>query len=135
MDVLQGRYRIQKTLADRYGQKTYLARDRQTETFVVLKLLLFNRELKWQTVKLFEREANTLKSLNHPAIPRYLDYFEIETENAKGFSLVQSFIPADSLGQQVKAGIRFSEARLKDIARHILGIADELSDWLGLPVR
>lgn len=58
MDTLQGRYEIQKTLGDRYGCKTFLARDRHTQTFVVVKQLLFHSELKWETLRLFEREAN-----------------------------------------------------------------------------
>ncbi|MEL6552293.1 MAG: serine/threonine-protein kinase [Cyanobacteria bacterium J06621_11] len=126
IDVLQERYVIQKQLGDRYGQKTYLARDRQTETFVVIKLILFTSELKWETVKLFEREANTLKSLHHSAIPRYLDYFDVETGSGKGFALVQSFIAADSLSQHVSKGHRFTETELKDIARDILKVFNYL---------
>lgn len=122
MHILQGRYEIQKMLGDRYGRKTFLARDRHTQTFVVIKQLLFHSELKWEALRLFEREANTLKSLSHPAIPRYLDYFEVETKDGKGFALVQSFIAAESLRQRVSSGRRFSETELKAIARSVLGI-------------
>jgi serine/threonine protein kinase len=41
--------------------------------------------------KLFEREAQTLKSLSHPSIPSYLDYFEINSPNYQGFALIQTY--------------------------------------------
>lgn len=138
MDMLKGRYEIQSILAESYGKKTLLARDGKappreegnallkgdgaTETLVVVKLLIFHSELKWETAKLFEREANTLKSLDHPAIPHYLDYFDVETALGKGFALVQSFIDADSLAQQISVGRRFSEAELIEIAGDVLGV-------------
>lgn len=43
----------------------------------------------WKQLELFEREAQTLKSLSHPCIPRYLDYFEADTEQDRAFFLVQ----------------------------------------------
>ncbi len=127
-DVFQGRYEIQESLGDRATHKTFLARDRQTDTLVVIKLMYFNSGLTWDSIRLFEREAATLKSLHHPAIPRYLDYFEIKGDRAseQGFALVQSYIPAGSLSAQVKAGRRFSEAALKGIAREILKVLDYL---------
>ena len=42
--------------------------------------MLFGPDFSWEDLKLFEREAATLKSLDHPAIPIYLDYFELSKE-------------------------------------------------------
>ncbi|MDJ0633265.1 MAG: serine/threonine-protein kinase [Xenococcaceae cyanobacterium MO_188.B29] len=120
--VLKGRYEIQKHLGKRPGQQTLLAQDQQTEDLVVIKLLTFGGELEWGTFKLFEREAKTLKELEHPAIPRYLDYFDIETNFGKGFALVQSYIDASSLEEHIKAGRTFSEIELKQIAKAVLEI-------------
>lgn len=120
--ILRERYEIQRQLKDRFGQETLLALDLQTHDFVVVKLLTFSSELKWETFKLFEREARTLKELTHPAIPRYLDYFDVETTSGKGFALVQSYIDASSLEEQVKAGRIFSETELKHIAKAILEV-------------
>ncbi len=88
--MLIGRYEIQKQLGKNPGRKTVLAIDHQTQELVVVKLLTFGEDFEWQSLKLFEREAEVLKSLDHPAIPRYLNYFEIE----RGFALVQSYINA-----------------------------------------
>ena len=120
--ILRGRYEIQRQLGEHSGQQTLLALDRQTHDLVVVKLLIFSHQLKWETFKLFEREAMTLKELNHSAIPLYLDYFDVETTFGKGFALVQSYIDAASLEEQVKAGRTFSETELKQIAKAILEV-------------
>jgi serine/threonine protein kinase len=86
--VLGDRYRIQSLLGCQTGRRTFLAWDLQTEQSVVLKLLLFGVDLTWDDLKLFQREALVLKSLDLPAIPKYLDYFDITTSWGKGFILV-----------------------------------------------
>lgn len=116
--MLIGRYEIQKQLGKNPGRKTVLAMDHQTQELVVVKLLTFNEDFEWQSLKLFEREAEVLKSLDHPAIPRYLNYFEIE----RGFALVQSYINARSLEEHVQAGRTFKEFSVKQIAIDILEI-------------
>jgi serine/threonine protein kinase len=91
-EILNEKYSIQRQLANKGGRKTLLARHLQTQELVVIKLLSFGNEFTWEDFKLFDREAGTLKSLNHPSIPRYLDYFEIDSNSNKGFALVQSYI-------------------------------------------
>lgn len=90
--ILANRYEIQQELGKKAGRQTLLARDLETQDLVVVKLLTFDRNFVWDDLKLFQREAETLKSLNHPFIPRYLDYFELDSEDIKGFALVQSHI-------------------------------------------
>jgi serine/threonine protein kinase len=43
----------------------------------------------WKALELFQREAKTLEALQHPGIPKYLEYFEVDTPRDKGFYLVQ----------------------------------------------
>jgi len=124
--VLGNRYQIQALLGRQTGRRTFLAIDSETQTQVVVKLLLFGPDFTWEDLKLFEREAETLKSLEHPAIPHYLDFFEAETQVGKGFALVQSYIEAKSLQAWVTAGRSFSEAELKNIANQLLEILDYL---------
>lgn len=64
---------------------------------MVIKLVLFGPDFDWADLKLFEREAETLKSLEHLAIPKYLDSVEVDTPLGKGFALVQTYIEAQSL--------------------------------------
>lgn len=116
--MLMGRYEVQKQLGKNPGRKTLLALDHQTQELVVVKLLTFSEDFEWQSLKLFEREAEVLKSLDHPAIPYYLDYFEVE----RGFALVQSYINAGSLEEHVRTGRTFNESQVKQIAKDLLEI-------------
>jgi serine/threonine protein kinase len=120
--LLKERYQIDTLLGRQTGRRTFLAIDTQTNTSVVIKLLLFGPDFTWEDLKLFEREAEVLKSLDHPAIPQYLDFFEVELEWGKGFALVQSHIAAKSLQQGIQAGRTFSENDLEAIARDLLKI-------------
>lgn len=124
--VLQERYQIQSLLGHQTGRRTFLAADLQTDSSVVIKLLLFGVDFTWDDLKLFEREAEVLKSLDRPDIPKYLDFFDIETELGKGFALVQTWIEAKSLQNWVQSGRTFSELELTAIARQLLDILDYL---------
>jgi len=120
--ILGDRYQIQQQLGKKAGRRSLLARNLETDELVVIKLLSFNSDFEWDDLKLFEREAETLKSLSHPSIPRYLDYFEVNSPFIKGFALVQSYIPAQTLEHSLKAGHSFTEAEVKEIAKEILSI-------------
>jgi serine/threonine protein kinase len=120
--ILGDRYELRKQLGKKAGRQTFLARDLTTQENVVLKLLIFNSDFEWDNLKLFEREAQILRHLSHPAIPRYLDYFEIDLSNTKGFALVQTYIEAKSLEEHLKEGRTFNEEEIKQIAKYLLEI-------------
>ncbi len=124
--VLNQRYRIQSLLGRQTGRRTFLAQDLQTERSVVLKLLLFGVDFTWDDLKLFEREAEVLRSLDLPTIPTYLDCFDVDTELGKGFVLVQTYIEAKSLQNWLDSGRTFSEGELVSIATQLLTILDYL---------
>ncbi|MGK7924843.1 MAG: serine/threonine protein kinase [Spirulina sp.] len=120
--MIRGRYKIQKRLSNKGSRQTFLALDLETQQPVVLKVLLFGHDFQWQDHKLFERGANALSTLSHPRIPRYLDYFDLDTDKAKGFVQVQSYIPARSLQQHLEAGWTFSEQEIRQLAKNLLDI-------------
>lgn len=119
---LASRYEIQQQLAKKAGRRTLLARDRQTGELVVVKLLSFGSDFEWNDLKLFEREAQILKTLSHASIPRYLDFFELDSPNSKGFALVQSYVVGKSLEEALKTGRTFSEQEVKQLAKNLLEI-------------
>ena len=119
-------YQIQTLLGKQPGRRTFLAIASDTQQPVVVKLLLFGPDFTWEDLKLFEREAETLKSLDHPAIPQYLDSFETDTLLGEGFVLVQTYIEAKSLQAVAAAGRRFSEDDLKALAESLLKILQYL---------
>jgi serine/threonine protein kinase len=120
------RYHLYSSLGKKAGRQTFLAQDTQQNQLVVIKQLTFGPDFHWDDLKLFEREATTLRSLDHPAIPRYQDFFDISHQGHQGFALVQTYIEAQSLEAQVKAGRRFSETDLKNLAEQLLEILDYL---------
>jgi serine/threonine protein kinase len=124
--ILNKRYQVVSELGRQTGRRTLLAMDLETQQQVVVKVLYLGQDFDWQDLKLFQREAETLKTLEHSQIPRYLDYFEFETSDDKGFGLVQTYVAAKSLEEQLQAGRRFSESEIKELAISLLEILNYL---------
>ncbi|AFY58336.1 serine/threonine protein kinase [Rivularia sp. PCC 7116] len=122
-EILQERYQIQEKLGNNIAHEVWLAKDikiKPTES-VVVKVLSTRGATQWEEFKLFEREAKILKQLNHPYIPRYLDYFPLN-ESIKGFVLVQEYIPGNSFKDLILQEKRFTESQIKEIAKNVLNI-------------
>jgi serine/threonine protein kinase len=85
-------------------------------------LLLFGPDFDWADLKLFEREAQILQTLSHPAIPQYRDHFEISLKGGRGLALVQTYIDAPSLQEWMEQGRRFAEPEVRDLAQKLLRI-------------
>ncbi|MFB8791239.1 MAG: serine/threonine-protein kinase, partial [Potamolinea sp.] len=125
--VLKERYQLQELLGQNAGRQTWLAEDLEAQPrhSVIVKLLAFNPQMHWDELKLFEREAQVLKHLNHRRIPQYCDYFSVDKETGSGlpwFGLVQEYIPGESLQQLLDKDKRFSEKQAKEIAENVLKI-------------
>jgi serine/threonine protein kinase len=125
--VLQDRYQLRKSLGrSTHARQTWLATDLAlpSRDLVVVKLLFF-AEMQWQDFKLFEREAQVLQRLNHPRIPRYRDYFQIEQSTNSVlcvWGLVQDYVPGPSLQELLEAGTRFEQQDVYQMAEQILQI-------------
>ena len=124
--VLAERYEVQRQLGKQTGRQTLLALDLQTRKLVVIKQLFLGSDFEWQDLKLFEREAETLKALDHPAIPRYRDYLEIDEPESKSFALVQTYVKGKTLEQHLRSGRTFSESEVKELAKSLLAILSYL---------
>jgi serine/threonine protein kinase len=132
--VLQERYQLKQQLGYNAGRQTWLAEDLEAQsnrdsgsipTLVIVKLLAFNPQMQWEELKLFEREAQVLKNLNHPRIPQYRDYFSLDRQIGAGlpwFGLVQEYIPGDSLQHRLDRGQRFTETQARQIGTEVLNI-------------
>ena len=121
-DVVRDKYSITDILGKGGVAVTYKAIDLETKSSVAIKVISLRQLENWKQIELFQREAEVLAKLNHPAIPRYIDYFDLETATDRAFYLVQELAPGKSLTQLVESGWHTNEAEIKDIARQVLYI-------------
>ncbi|MDJ0658491.1 MAG: serine/threonine-protein kinase [Crocosphaera sp.] len=125
-DILVDKYQLKQRLGHTAtGHQTWLGIDTLTQEKVTLKLLAFSPQMQWEELKLFEREAQVLQSLEHQRIPKYRDYFDLDKDLGGGiawFGLVQDYIPGASLQELVDNGKIFTEEETYRIAVEILEI-------------
>lgn len=55
------------------------------QPIAVKALSLRGQGFDWKQLQLLEREAKAVESLSHQGIPRYIDYFEVDAEQDRGF--------------------------------------------------
>jgi ankyrin repeat protein len=125
-EIIAQRYRLLSILGEGGSGITYLAEDLQNSERVALKALSLRHITDWKAIALFEREAHVLAQLNHPAIPRYLEYFHVDTASDRSFYIAQQLVAGNSLYKLVQSGWRASEAQVRCIAIQILEILDYL---------
>lgn len=119
-DIIAQRYRIIAILGQGGTGTTYEAQDQSNNQRVAIKEMSLRRLKDWKDLDLFEREAQVLSYLDHPAIPNYLDYFEVDTPQTRLFYIVQELAPGRSLFDWVQSGWHTQEDEVKDIAIQIL---------------
>jgi serine/threonine protein kinase len=125
-NILNQSYQLQQRLGNTAtGHQTWLTINLQSQERVTVKLLAFNPQMRWEELKLFEREAQILQALNHSRIPRYRDYFDIDKDTGGGvpwFALVQDYIPGFSLQELIEQGKRFTENEVRSLLTELLEI-------------
>ncbi len=105
-ETIANRYLILDRLGAGGSAITYKALNLETNRQVALKALSLGELEDIKKVELFQREAETLQQLSHPAIPQYLDCFTIDTEKDRTFYLVQELAEGQSLATLVEQGWR-----------------------------
>jgi hypothetical protein len=121
-EIIAQRYRILDILGQGGVGTTYEAEDLQSNERVALKALSLRRMSHWKKMELFEREACILAQLNHPAIPRYLDYFQVDTPEDRSFYIAQQLAQGKSLAVLVESGWPIDEAEIIRLAIQLLEI-------------
>ena len=120
--IINNKYRILNILGAGSIGVTYAAENLETQQKVAIKVLSLERIKNWKALELFEREAKILQQLNHPAIPSYLDYFQIDANNNRAFYLVQELAFGKPLSELIETGWRPQEAEVKDLAKQLLEV-------------
>ena len=122
--LLKKRYVAIKKIGQGGFGVTFLAVDlRNKNSYCVIKQLLTNNldeDTAQTALQLFEREAKTLAKINHPQIPKLLNYFQ----DQKQFYLIQEFILGRCLEKEVQKIGLFSELLAKRFLKEILPVLD-----------
>jgi eukaryotic-like serine/threonine-protein kinase len=129
-DIIAERYQIVDTLGQGGMGTTYEAIDLHNNQQVALKALSLRRLTDWKVLELFEREAKVLSQLNHPGIPQYLDYFQIDTAQDRQFYLVQELAQGQSLSSLVENGWHPRENEARQLAEQVLEILIYLQKFM-----
>lgn len=120
--VLHNRYVAIKKIGKGGFGTTYLAVDMaQKNSYCVVKQLepaSANPDSYRTALDLFEREAKTLAKLDHPQIPKLLDYFE---ENHQ-FYLIQDFVLGKDLEKEIKKSGTYQEFSAKQFLGQMLPV-------------
>jgi serine/threonine protein kinase len=124
-ELLKGRYKIIRILGTGGMGQTYIAEDTQESANTPCVVKLFkpasnDTNFLVTARRLFNTEAETLKKLQHPQIPRFLDYFEHNQQ----FYLVQEYIDGHSLRAEMPLGMRWSQSQTIEILEDLLPILD-----------
>jgi hypothetical protein len=109
-NVWGGRFAIDGVLGEGAQGTTFTGTDLKTGARVAVKVFDLGRAKDWKAQELFDREVQTLKSVEHPGIPKLLDVIVDADTGAR--ALVRTMIPGDSLAQVVKRDGPLNEAAL-----------------------
>ena len=121
-EILVNKYQIIDILGQGGVGITYRSRDIETDRIVAIKALSLKRARDWKAIELFDREAKILSQLNHPAIPQYIDSFQVDTEIDRQYYIVQTLADGESLFDAIESGWKPTIAETKDIAAQVLEI-------------
>ncbi len=124
--IVDARYQLVELLGEGGSGSTYSAIRLEDGATVAIKILSLRHLNDWKQLELFEREAKVLAQLNHPQIPKYLEYFHVDTPSNRAFYIVQQLAPGKPLTAWVQSGWRGTETQVRDIASQLLEILQYL---------
>ena len=121
-EIIGARYSILYILGQGGIGITYAAEDLKTGEKVALKAVSLRRTDDLKVLELFEREARILAQVQHLAIPRYIDYFEVGKRRDRVFYLAQQLAEGQSLARLIENGWHPSATEVRWMANQILDI-------------
>ncbi len=118
---LEGRYALLRVLGRGAFGTTWLAERREDGRKVAVKELLVRDLDGFKAYDLFHREAEVLRGLEHPGIPRYYDHFQAGQGTRLGLYLVTEFIEGRTLADELRE-VRHGPREVLAVLRELLGI-------------
>ena len=124
-------YQLIREIGEGANGKTYLGKNRRTGETVAIKALKFSDDLK--NYELFEREAETLKQIQTPGVPKFFEYIT-DGQKFRDCWLVQEYIGGESLQELMDQGFHFRESEVLEIMLQTAGIISELQTRYSPPI-
>jgi serine/threonine protein kinase len=121
-DVIREEYLIIGFLGQGGIATTYAAEDIRLGQKVAIKVIALKHLENFKMLELFEREAKTLSQIDNFAIPKYIDYFEIDSPRQRLFYIVQQLADGENLANLIENRWNPNEVEVKQIAERILEI-------------
>lgn len=119
--ALDGRYCLERVLGHGSQATTWRALRIQDGRAVAIKELPLGATRDPKARALLHREAEVLRQLDHPAIPRWHDHFILRSGRSRTLYLVQDLVEGVTLADLAESH-RFTEAEVLDIARELLDV-------------
>ncbi|MFC1851635.1 protein kinase [candidate division CSSED10-310 bacterium] len=116
----QDSYEVLQSMGQGGMGVTYLVRSQKSGEKLVAKQMRLDKAASWKNVELFEREAAVMKRLDHPNLPRYIDYFTRQEDRST--FLVQTFIPGRTLQEYIKDQTPLETDQLEMLLRQALQV-------------
>jgi serine/threonine protein kinase len=125
-ELVGGRYEIVRTLGQGAFGHTFLARDRQTDRTVAIKLLDTRGRPDHKAYELFRREAEVLRAIRHHGVPEVYETLQDVWYGAPAAFLVMEYIEGTSLAQIIEEKRALDSGDVVHLFLELLGILDYL---------
>ncbi|MGH7678036.1 MAG: serine/threonine protein kinase, partial [Gemmatimonadaceae bacterium] len=124
--IIGGRYEIVRTLGQGAFGHTFLARDRQGDRSVAIKVLDTRGRHDPKAFELFQREADVLRGVRHHGIPEVFDTFQDLWYGTASAFLVMEYVEGTSLAQVIDQKRSLEGSEVVHVFLELLGILDYL---------
>lgn len=125
-ELVGGRYEIVRTLGQGAFGHTFLARDRQIDRSVAIKLLDTRGRPDAKAYELFKREADVLRAVRHHGIPEVFDTLQDAWYGTPAAFLVMEYIEGASLAQIIESKRALEGSEVVHLFLELLGVLDYL---------
>ena len=125
-ETVAGRYEIVRPLGKGGFAHTFLARDKEQNRSVALKVLQPNAAPDWKAYELFEREGSVLRGLRHHGVPAVYEAFRATLNGTDAAFLAMEYIEGTSLEQVISERRSIDPAHVLDLFTELLGVLDYL---------
>ncbi len=110
------KYQIEKKIKEGSFGSTYFAISKENQKRVIIKHISLKKADAVNRITYIEHEAKIIANLEHPQIPKYVDFYTVETEKNVDIYFIQEYIRGSNLYQLVQEKKFFSEEDVINIA-------------------